>query len=158
MFKRRKGSRKKETQGRKGSVINQQAARDKSPIVRKGKSNETVTGTSNNQAGFSRAVDASSSSSSSLAVQTERHSIEGTNHKNYMDKQYLDMLNGKDGFGISPSQSSPTRTLVQRTSTMKLVNENLSPTRQAIHKQIGGRIIQENEIKLAHALDENFAL
>jgi len=32
---------------------------------------------------------------------------------------------------------------------------NLSPERQAAHKQIGGRIIQENEAKLAQALEEN---
>ena len=57
-----------------------------------------------------------------------------------MDKQYLDMLQSREGFGMSPSQGSPTRALVERTS-MKLVNENLSPTRKAIHKQIGGRII-----------------
>ena len=67
------------------------------------------------------------------------------------------MLNNKDGFGISPTQTSPTKSLAARTS-MELVNRNISPDRQAVHKQIGGRIIQENEVKLAHTLEENVGL
>ena len=71
-----------------------------------------------------------------------------------MDRQYLNMLDNREGFGISPSHGSPTKSLAKKTS-MELVNRNLSPTRQAVHKQIGGRIIQENEVKLAQTLDEN---
>ena len=41
---------------------------------------------------------------------------------------------------------------------MGLVNENLGEDRKAVYKQIGGRIIQENEVKLAHQLEENNAL
>ena len=52
-------------------------------------------------------------------------------------------------------QSSIHKILREQTASMNLVTENLSPTRLAIHKQIGGRIIQENEIKLAHTLEEN---
>ena len=74
-----------------------------------------------------------------------------------MDRQYLNMLDNREGFGISPSHGSPTKSIVKKTS-MELVNRNLSPTRQAMHKQIGGRIIQENEVKLAQTLDENQGL
>ena len=74
-----------------------------------------------------------------------------------LDKQFLDVLNSSEGFGLTPGHQyqSPTKTLHDKTAGMSLVNENLSPTRLAIHKQIGGRIIQENEIKLAHTLEEN---
>ena len=41
---------------------------------------------------------------------------------------------------------------------MGLFNQSLSPTLQAAHKQVGGRILQENEVKLAQVLDENQAL
>ena len=41
---------------------------------------------------------------------------------------------------------------------MGLVNEYLGEDRKAVYKQIGGRIIQENEVKLAHQLEENNAL
>ena len=74
-----------------------------------------------------------------------------------MDRQYLNMLDNREGFGICPSHDSPTKSIVKKTS-MELVNRNLSPTRQAMHKQIGGRIIQENEVKLAQTLDENQGL
>ena len=74
-----------------------------------------------------------------------------------IDKQYLNMLNNKEGFGISPTQTSPTKSLAARTS-MALVNEHISPTRQAMHKQIGGRIVQENEVKLANTLEANVEL
>ena len=50
-----------------------------------------------------------------------------------MDRQYLNMLDNNDGFGISPSHGSPTKSMAKRTS-MELVNQNLSPTRQAVHK------------------------
>ena len=75
-----------------------------------------------------------------------------------LDKQFLDVLNSSEGFGLVPGHQSPTKTLRDQTASMNLVNENLSPTRLAIHKQIGGRIIQENEIKLAHTLEENTQL
>ena len=74
-----------------------------------------------------------------------------------IDKQYLNMLNNKEGFGISPTQTSPTKSLAARTS-MALVNEHISPNRQAQHKQIGGRIVQENEVKLANTLEANVGL
>lgn len=41
---------------------------------------------------------------------------------------------------------------------MPLVEQKLSQNRQAIHKKIGGRIIQEQEVKYAHVLEENIAL
>ena len=70
----------------------------------------------------------------------------------------MDMINGRDGFGISPSKGgSPIKTMAKHQG-MHLVNQNLSPERQAVHKQIGGRIIQENELKLARTLDENAIL
>ena len=56
---------------------------------------------------------------------------------------------------MSPKQPSPIRTLMGHTNSMSLVTQNITPQRQAIHKKIGGRIIQENEIKLAHTLEEN---
>lgn len=102
-----------------------------------------------------RMMGSSGNSSSSLVDQTELGAADGQNSQgngyngsvqnaagsmNDMDRQYLAMLDNKDGFGISPSHGSPTKSLVKRTS-MELVNRNLSPTRQAVHKQIGGRII-----------------
>ena len=76
------------------------------------------------------------------------------------------MLDNKDGFGGSPAaNSSPKgRSLSKQKrsleggSQMGLLNQSLSPTRQAAHKQVGGRILQENEVKLAQVLDENHAL
>ena len=68
------------------------------------------------------------------------------------------MLDSGEGFGLTPGHASPTKILREQTASMNLVTENLSPTRLAIHKQIGGRIIQENEIKLAHTLEENTQL
>ena len=67
-------------------------------------------------------------------------------------------MEGGGGFGIGPAQDSPTRKLRDNTDCIGLVEQNLSTARYAIHRQIGGRIIQENEIKLAHTLEENSAL
>ena len=53
---------------------------------------------------------------------------------------------------------SPTKQLRRGTVSIGLVEQKLSPERQAIHKQIGGRIIQEQEVKYAHVLEENIAL
>lgn len=39
-----------------------------------------------------------------------------------------------------------------------LFQSNVSPERQAVHKQIGGRIIVENELKLTETLQENAIL
>lgn len=64
----------------------------------------------------------------------------------------------QEGYGATPWQNSPTKRLARKTISLGLVSENLGGDRQAIHKQIGGRIVQENEVKLAHTLEENNAL
>ena len=54
----------------------------------------------------------------------------------------------------SPSKSrsvSPEKFL----ETNELFQKNVSPERQAMYKQIGGRIIVENEVKLTQVLQEN---
>ena len=64
----------------------------------------------------------------------------------------------QEGYGATPWRNSPTKRLARKTISLGLVSENLGGDRQAIHKQIGGRIVQENEVKLAHTLEENNAL
>ena len=73
--------------------------------------------------------------------------MEGINDRTTdIDRQYWDMLEGREGFGISPSRAeSPTKT----------AHQGLSPQRIAQHKAIGGRIVQENEIKLQKKWDEH---
>lgn len=45
----------------------------------------------------------------------------------------------------SPGKSEPK----------SLIEKGISPQRMAAHKQVGGRILQENEVKLAQVLEEN---
>ena len=63
---------------------------------------------------------------------------------NDLERQYLNMLNGKEGFGVSPSRESPTRQTYQ---TMQ------SPDRKTIAG--GDKLVQQNELKLVQAIEEN---
>ena len=77
---------------------------------------------------------------------------------NSHDREYLNMLNNREGFGVSPQGTSAKGRSVskeQRAESTGLVNQQLSPSRQAAHKQVGGRILQENEAKLVQVLEEN---
>ena len=68
---------------------------------------------------------------------------------NDLDRQYLNMLGNKDGFGISPTRESPTK---QTEKTMPL-RTSQSPERKSIHG--GDKLVQQNELKLVQAIEEN---
>ena len=67
---------------------------------------------------------------------------------NDLDRQYLNMLGNKDGFGISPTRESPTK---QTEKTMLRTSQ--SPERKSIHG--GDKLVQQNELKLVQAIEEN---
>ena len=46
----------------------------------------------------------------------------------------------------------------EKSESKNIIERSISPQRMAAHKQVGGRILQENEIKLAQVLEENQSL
>ena len=78
---------------------------------------------------------------------------------------YLNKLDAAEAGGavatiavdVSPKKKSNLKEprSAEKSEPKNIIERSISPQRMAAHKQVGGRILQENEIKLAQVLEEN---
>ena len=70
-----------------------------------------------------------------------RNSVSVTPSRSRIMHDFSALDDGLEEENLVPRATSPTKELRRKTISISLVEQKLSPERQAIHKQIGGRII-----------------